>query len=370
MNGFKRLMALSFLITGAVAMANDGNIKYPNNNIDEVNARHILDRGYLYNRKAAFMKPYVTEETVTYVAPVADKPAVIKEKGKEVVQPEPTIIEEVVKTYKNYNNLQFAEVLGDWGAYSGSGSKYHYGTVGVTGATFHKFDQYPELMAGLAYGYAHSKVNYRNSLGSNEKLNTLGIDGFLSWTKDNWLATGSFGYAWTKHNLNRNFLYNDIPVQAGRKHFDSHQWNLGMELGYNYNIDPTFSVYPYVGFDYIWNTRDSDRAHDFSFKKSDYDTGLVKVGAMAEKSYGPWTVTLDAAWKYYTKDYKTIDGKAFEDKRDFKGKHIDIGKSLGYVGVGVDYAVTPQLSVGVEYAGYYRTKQSDSLFGGNLTYKF
>lgn len=376
---------------------------YPHSNLDTVNARHIIDRGYLYARKAAFMRPEVTEETVTYPAPVADKPGksvpVVTEKGKEVVQP--PVIEEVVKTYKNYENLQFAEVFGDWGSYSGSGAKYDFDTVGVTGATFHKFHDYPEWMAGLAYGYAHSKVDYENHKGSKEKLNTLGIDAFLSWTRENWLVTGEFGYSWSKHDLKRRFSDYDAEYLVGSvldrqasKKFDSHQWNLGFEVGYNYIVDPTFSLYPYAGFDYIWNSRDSYTENSDGWSgneafsgtmtldkytvdvdKNKYDTGVFKLGIMGEKLYERWTFTGDVAWKYYTNDYKALSGSYVDASERgenvyFKSHNLDMGNSLAYVHVGVDYAVTPQLNVGLEYTGYYRSKQSGSLFGGNLTYKF
>ena len=332
---------------------------YPHSNLDIVNTLNILNKGYHYARDAALL---------------------------------------------GNKNLQYGEIFGEWGDYSGTGAKYSYESEGVTGATFFKFENYPNLTAGFSYGYAHSKVNYKKYKGSLEKLDTLALNGFLSWNRGNWLVTGAIGYSWTRHDLKRNFTDYDTqyilaikelgPItRHASKKFNSNEWTIGLETGYLFQKDSRI-FYPYIGADYTFRIRDgySEKAdgwagiravtgdmvvekYTLKVDENKYDTWIIKVGAMFEKQYGRWGVLVDAGWKYHFSDYNYIKGK-FIDALDrgenvkFRSSKLDIEKAVGYATAGVAYKVNDKWSVGVEYSGYFRSQEISNRFGATFIYKF
>jgi hypothetical protein len=331
---------------------------YPHSNLDVVNTLNILNKGYLYARDAAL----------------------------------------------GTKNLQYGEIFGEWGDYSGTGAKYRYESEGVTGANFYKFDNYPELTAGISYGYAHAKVNYRKYKGSVEKLDTLGINGFLTWNRGNWLVTGAMGYSWTRHNLRRNFTDYDTQyllglkdlgplVRHATKNFNSNEWVVGLETGYLYKKN-SWIFYPYLGADYTIRIRDGYREsadswagkpaitgdmviekYTLKVDRDRYQTWIVKVGAMFEKQYGRWGFLIDGGWKYHFSDYNYVKGK-FIDALDrgetvkFKSSKLDIEKAVGYATAGVTYRINDKFTVGMEYSGYYRSQEISNRFGATFIYKF
>jgi cytoskeletal protein CcmA (bactofilin family) len=427
---------------------------YPRSTVTTTNAKNIVHRTYSQTRKAILEKPVEhrivhterkekvavqkhiippvkleednskflvgtegiknignnTENTVPANAPTQNIPVrnvAITEKGKEIIVP--PVIEEVeipeeIPVMITYNNLQFAEVFGDWGKYSGDNA-YDYDTFGVTGSTFHKFEKYPEWMVGLSYGYAYSKVDYSDTFGSKEKVDTLALHGIVAWARDNWLVTGTVGHSWSRQDLTRKFLDYDLPYLMGSsdispvkrqadKKFNAHQWSVGFESGYNFDITPTFTIFPYVGFEYLWEDTDgytenydgwanreaisgSMTVDKYTLKvdKNVYNTGIIKAGIMAKKIYNRWLLACDLSWNYYTSNYKPITGKYVDaldrgEQVHFESERFNVGRNAGYVDINVEYAINDQWAVGVEYATYFRKNLYGQLAGATVTYKF
>lgn len=355
---------------------------YTQSNVDIINGTHIREQGYNYARKAAFMpgaKVMTTTEEVVYPTPIPDKATPVKS-GKEVVPP-PVLVQEVeVVNEVAYNNLQFAEVFGDFGKYDGSSnSNFDYDTWGVTGATFHRFDD--NWLAGLSYGYAGSKVDYKTNEGGKEDIDSLGISGLVSYQKDNWLLTGNLGYSWSKHDLTRKIYDRDHvilgtpPVQSMSADFDSHFISLGAELGYNYAIDETSSLYPYVGLDYMWYSRDSykEDGSDYALDigKTDLNTAVSKLGLLYEKSWDKIGIFGDIGWQHYFDDPNSFDATFYKGTpATYEIPGLDIGKDVAYVKVGVTYDFNEQLTGGIDYTGAFRNNETSNRVGVNIQYKW
>lgn len=358
--------------------------EYTQSNVDIINAQKITDTGYTYARKAAFLpvEKTITTETVVLPGKMESKP-----QGKEMVAmpastPEVATLEKVET--KTHNNLQFAEVFGEKGKYDGStNAKFDYDTWGVTGASFHRFNE--NWLGGLSYGYAKSDVDY--SKGS-EKVDTLGLNGLVSYQKDNWLLTGNAGYSWSDHKLNRHAfnrdsLDGDALITVGENHlsskFDSHLTTLGAELGYNYALTSTSSLYPYVGLDYSWYNRESYKESGadlaLALDRTKYDFATSKLGVTFEKAWDKYSVVADLGWKHNFLDnksdadtYANFYNKASTAKYRIPG--LDIGKDVGYIAVAANYDVSPQLTVGADYTGYVRDNEHGNRVGVNFKYKW
>lgn len=355
---------------------------YTQSNVDIINGTHIREQGYNYARKAAFMpgaKVMTTTEEVIYPVEIPDKATPVKS-GKEVVPP-PVLVQEVeVVNEVAYNNLQFAEVFGDFGKYDGSSnSNFDYDTWGVTGATFHRFDD--NWLAGLSYGYAGSKVDYSTNEGGKEDVDSLGISGLVSYQKDNWLLTGNLGYSWSKHDLTRKIYDRDhvilgtSPIQSMSADFDSSFVSLGAELGYNYAIDETSSLYPYVGLDYIWYSRDSykEDGADYALDvdKADLNTAVSKLGLLYEKSWDKIGLFGDIGWQHYFDNPNSFDATFYKGtSATYEIPGLDIGKDVGYVKVGMTYDFNEQLTGGIDYTGAFRNNETSNRVGVNIQYKW
>lgn len=97
--------------------------RYTQSNVDIINTMYIRNEGSNYIRKIAFMPMVPTIEIVE------------------------------VENEERHNNIQMAEVFGDYGKYTGSSSsEFSYDTWGITGGTFHRFND--EWLTGITYGYA------------------------------------------------------------------------------------------------------------------------------------------------------------------------------------------------------------------------
>ncbi|MEG0729907.1 MAG: autotransporter outer membrane beta-barrel domain-containing protein, partial [Cetobacterium sp.] len=209
---------------------------------------------------------------------------------------------------------------------------------------------------------------------SNEDVDTVGITGFVSYVKDSWLVTGQLGYSWNDHDLTRNIFDRDINTQVGTNaSFDSHMITLGAEVGYNYVYENDLNVYPYVGLDYMWYTRDSykeggDQNFALDVSKSDLNTFVSKLGVMLDKSWDQYGMFLDLGWRHYFDDPSSTTASFSTASYDIAG--LDIGKDVGYVKVGATYDVTPQMDVGIDYTGSFRDGEIGNRVGLNLSYKW
>ena len=352
--------------------------KYTQSNVDIINTMYIKDQGYNYARKIAFTskKHIINKEQIIYPSYISDKELTL---GKESLQsPIVEVIE--IENGERYNNLQMAELFGDYGKYTGnSNSEFTYDAWGVTGGTFHRINE--EWLVGASYGYAKSKVDYKTGEGGKEDVDTIGLNLFLTYEKNNWLSINSVGYSWNKHDLSRkiydrdNEILGKNTVQTMSSDFDSHLLSLGTELGYKYIINEESYLYPHIGLDYIWYTREGYKEDGGSYaldiEKNRLNTFVSKVGLMYEKTWEKIGVFGDIGWQHYFEDFKSFDGTFYnESSAKYRIDGLDIGKDIGYVRVGVEYKFNHKLSVGIDYTGSFRSKEFSNIVGLNIEYKW
>lgn len=324
--------------------------RYTQSNVDIINTMYIRNEGSNYIRKIAFMPMVPTIEIVE------------------------------VENEERHNNIQMAEVFGDYGKYTGSSSsEFSYDTWGITGGTFHRFND--EWLTGITYGYAQSKVDYKTGEGGTEDVDTIGVNLHLAYEKNNWLSINSIGYSWNKHDLNRRIYDRDSevlgksPVQTMTADFYSHLISVGTELGYRYILDESSYLYPYVGLDYIWYTREGYKengdVYALDIDETKLDTFVSKVGLMYEKSWNRIGTFIDFGWQHYFDDFKSFDGKFYnESSALYRIEGLDIGKDVGYFRIGAEYNFKNDITTGIDYTGTFRRDEMSNRIGLNIQYKW
>ncbi|MGL5570767.1 autotransporter outer membrane beta-barrel domain-containing protein [Cetobacterium sp.] len=353
---------------------------YTQSNVDIVNTMYIKNQGYNYARKIAFMPKIknVINQQIVYPQHIPDKGG-INNLGKEnTLSPIIEIIE--VENGERHNNLQMAETFGDYGKYTGnSSSKFNYDTRGITGGTFHRIND--QWLGGLTYGYAKSKVDYKTGEGGKENIDTIGLNLFLAYEKNNWLSINSVGYSWNKHDLSRKIYDRDSeilgkwPIQTMTADFDSHLVSVGTELGYRYLINEKSYLYPYIGLDYIRYTRERYEENGDSYAldidESNLNTFISKIGVTYEKSWEKIGVFIDIGWLHYFDIFESFDGKFYNESASiYKIRGLDIGKDNGYISVGAEYNFNEEVTLGINYTGTFRDKEMSNIIGLNMEYRW
>lgn len=352
--------------------------KYTQSNVDIINTMYIKNQGYNYARRTAFIPKNhsVTKEQIVYPVHISDKGLTL---GKENIQsPVVEIIE--VENGERYNNLQMAEIFGDYGRYTGSStSEFNYDTWGVTGGTFHRIND--QWLIGTSYGYGKSKVDYKTGEGGKEDIDTIGLNLFLTYEKNNWLSINTIGYSWNKHDLSRKIYDRDseilgkYPIQTMSADFNSHLISIGSEFGYRYFLDEKSYLYPYVGLDYIWYTRDgykeSGDSYALEIDEKKLNTFVSKLGLLYEKTWEKIGVFGDIGWQHCFEDFRSFDGKFYnEGSSKYRIEGLDIGKDIGYVRVGVNYNFSSEISMGIDYTGAFRSNEFSNIVGLNIEYRW
>ena len=352
--------------------------KYTQSNVDIINTMYIKNQGYNYARRTAFIPKNhsVTKEQIVYPVHISDKGLAL---GKENIQsPIVEIVE--VENGERYNNLQMAEIFGDYGRYTGSStSEFNYDTWGVTGGIFHRIND--QWLIGTSYGYGKSKVDYKTGEGGKEDVDTIGLNLFLTYEKNNWLSINTIGYSWNKHDLSRKVYDRDseilgkYPIQTMSADFNSHLISIGSEFGYRYFLDEKSYLYPYVGLDYIWYTRDgykeSGDSYALEIDEKKLNTFVSKLGLLYEKTWEKIGVFGDIGWQHYFEDFRSFDGKFYnEGSSKYRIEGLDIGKDIGYIRVGVNYNFSSEISMGIDYTGAFRSNEFSNIVGLNIEYRW
>lgn len=353
---------------------------YTQSNVDIINTMYIKNQGYNYVRKIAFMPKAhnVSNQQIIYPKYISDKGREYNLGKENILSPIVEIVE--VENGERSNNLQMVEIFGDYGKYTGnSSSEFNYDTWGITGGTFHRFSD--QWISGLTYGYAKSNVDYKTGEGGREKIDTIGLNLFLAYEKNNWLSISSMGYSWNKHDLSRKIYDRDSgilgkwPIQTMTADFDSHLLSAGAELGYRYLIDEKSYLYPYIGLDYIWYTRENYKENGDSYAlkidESKLNTFVSKVGVMYEKSWEKIGVFIDIGWLHYLDNFESFNGKFYNENTSvYKIEGLDVGKDNGYVTVGAEYNLTKEVVLGINYTGGFRDKEISNIIGLNIKYRW
>lgn len=353
---------------------------YTQSNVDIINTMYIKNQGYNYARKIAFIPKAhnVSNQQIIYPKYISDKGREYNLEKENILSPIVEIVE--VENGERSTNLQMAEIFGDYGKYTGnSSSEFNYDTWGITGGTFHRFSD--QWISGLTYGYAKSNVDYKTGEGGREKIDTIGLNLFLAYEKNNWLSISSMGYSWNKHDLSRKIYDRDSgilgkwPIQTMTADFDSHLLSAGTELGYRYLIDEKSYLYPYIGLDYIWYTRENYKENGDSYAlkidESKLNTFVSKVGVMYEKSWEKIGIFIDIGWLHYLDNFESFNGKFYNENTSvYKIEGLDIGKDNGYITVGAEYNLTKEVVLGINYTGGFRDKEISNIIGLNIEYRW
>ncbi|MGL5368621.1 MAG: autotransporter outer membrane beta-barrel domain-containing protein [Cetobacterium somerae] len=354
--------------------------KYTQSNVDIINTMYIKNQGHNYARKIAFIPKVqsIINQQIIYPEYISDKGRTHKLGKENILSPVAEIVE--VENGEAYDSLQIAEIFGDYGKYTGdSSSKFNYDTWGITGGTFHRFNE--QWLSGLTYGYAKSKVDYKTGEGGKENIDTIGLNLFLAYEKNNWLSINSFGYSWNKHDLSRKIYDRDSevlgkwPIQTMTADFDSHLISIGTELGYRYLINEESYLYPYIGLDYIWYTRESYKESGDSYAldidASKLNTLISKIGLIYEKTWNKISGFGDIGWQHYFSNFKSFNGKFYnESLTQYEIEGLDIGKDVGYIRVGLEYNFTNEVTTGLDYTATFRKDEISNKVGVNIQYKW
>ncbi len=99
------------------------------------------------------------------------------------------------------------------------------------------------MITGVSLGYVKSKVDYKDSNDSDQKVRTYGLNAYLAYNYNDFLFIGNAGYDEGKIILSSNNISNII--------YRSKNYSLGAEAGYFFDINEKNILYPHIGVN--WN---------------------------------------------------------------------------------------------------------------------
>jgi fibronectin-binding autotransporter adhesin len=105
----------------------------------------------------------------------------------------------------------------------------------------------------------------------------------------------------------------------------------------------------------------------------DYDLGTTTVGLRADSTFGAWPLTARAliGWRHAYGDVVPAALLAFQGStQPFSVAGVPIDRDAFVSELGLDYAATSRVTLGIAYSGQYGEHATDSAIKGHLDYRF
>ncbi|MDR2851548.1 MAG: autotransporter domain-containing protein, partial [Burkholderiaceae bacterium] len=227
---------------------------------------------------------------------------------------------------------------------------------------------------GVVGGYGRSNLHSQdNAALSTVNEYTLGLYGGANWG-DLALRSGA-AYTWNNLSTDRRVLFpgysdnlsNNSQAGAAQAY---------AELGYGINAGG-LAVEPYVNVAYVNLAKDAfveqGGAAALVGNKTNTDTTTTTLGVHASTNFdlGNASAKLKATlgWRRAFDDLVPQTMQAFADgsSTSFMMAGVPIAKDAGVVGLGVDFALSPETTIGVSYNGQFSKRASDN--GAKVDFK-
>lgn len=311
----KQLLTASIILLSVPALANIDNLQ---NNLSEINSKIIAHRGMEQFRESIIFKKF----------------------DKRGYSGSSQYIEGIGELKSNYDRDNY-------------NTDYSSKTKGFLTGTNSTFLSNPNMITGVSLGYIKSKVDYKDSNNSDQKVRTYGINAYLAYNYNDFLFIGRAGYDEGKNILSSDNISNII--------YRSKNLSMGAEAGYFFNINDKNILYPYVGIN--WNQYKTQAHQNIKNNSDDIFSGNVGISyasQITEKLY----FNSSAEWNYEFQDREDLK------TRDGKIKILETGKDNGVVSAGIGYYLQEDFLINLRYLAFINKNYCYDMVMLGLTHNF
>lgn len=311
----KQLLTASMILLSVPALANIDNLQ---NNLSEINSKIIAHRGMEQFRESIIFKKF----------------------DKRGYSGSSQYIEGIGELKSNYDRDNY-------------NTDYSSKTKGFLTGTNSTFLSNPNMITGINLGYIKSKVDYKDSNNSDQKVRTYGINAYLAYNYNDFLFIGRAGYDEGKNILSSDNISNII--------YRSKNLSMGAEAGYFFNINDKNILYPYVGIN--WNQYKTQAHQNIKNNSDDIFSGNVGISyasQITEKLY----FNSSAEWNYEFQDREDLK------TRDGKIKILETGKDNGVVSAGIGYYLQEDFLINLRYLAFINKNYCYDMVMLGLTHNF
>lgn len=311
----KQLLTASMILLSVPALANTDNLQ---NNLAEINSKIIAHRGIEQFRESIIFKKF----------------------DKRGYSGSSQYIEGIGELKSNYDRDNY-------------NTDYSSKTKGFLTGTNSTFLSNPNMITGVSLGYIKSKVDYKDSNNSDQKVRTYGINTYLAYNYNDFLFIGRVGYGEGKNILSSDNISNII--------YRSKNLSMGAEAGYFFNINDKNILYPYVGID--WNQYKTQAHQNIKNNSDDIfggNVGISYASQITEKLY----FNSSAEWNYEFQDREDLK------TRDGKIKILETGRDNGVVSAGIGYYLQEDFLINLRYLAFINKNYCYDMVMLGLTHNF
>lgn len=269
----------------------------------------------------------------------------------------------------------WTQAFGSWGSARGDGNaaSLDSSTGGLLIGGDAAFGE--AWRAGLLAGYSQNSfdVNDRFSSGKSDNYH-LGLYGGGQW--------GAFGlrggaaYSWNRIDIDRNVSFPGFEDRLTAK-YDAGTAQVFGEAGYRIDA-ATASFEPFANLAYVSLHTDGFKEHGgaaaLKATSTTSDATFTTLGIRAQAGFELGGVAASArgtlGWRHASGDVKPLASVAFAAGQAFTVAGTPIARDAAVIEAGLDFAVSPQATLGLSYAGQLAKRASDNGFKVDLSVKF
>lgn len=270
---------------------------------------------------------------------------------------------------------------GDRVTREGDRSGYHYNGAGYTVGYDHNIGK--RTYAGIALGQMYGVYTATHTYLHDRQVATMvGAYAHTDWNAgksgDNRVNWDSFFTYGRVHNKARGTAYADRSITAHAS-WDSDVIKAGTEISYDFNLDETTRITPYIGLTLTYvNQEDVHLKHDssgFAYRDGSYTNLTVPVGMRFAKIYdlGKNGTVIPQFSVAYLADIARNDASVKTEA--VKGtitkiKGVTPGRN-GVMGeVGTAWVINPQWTTGLYYTVEHRRRDTEHTVHAHVSYGF
>ncbi|WP_208948568.1 autotransporter outer membrane beta-barrel domain-containing protein [Segnochrobactrum spirostomi] len=229
---------------------------------------------------------------------------------------------------------------------------------------------------GVAAGYSQSQFE-SNSLSSSGQSDNYDLAVYGGATFGALGLRVGTSYTWHDLSVNRSISVMGF-TNALSSSYDAGTTQVFAEAGYGIST-PYADLEPFAGIAYVSLHTDAmsetGGAAGLQSGSSTQDNTFTTLGLRAAKGFavngGTLTASASLGWQYAFGDTTPVSTLSFEAGGSaFQETGIPIARNTALVGVGFDFTATPNVTVGLHYAGQLAGSSQDNAIDGRVSIKF
>ncbi|MDF2994963.1 MAG: autotransporter outer rane beta-barrel protein [Xanthobacteraceae bacterium] len=228
---------------------------------------------------------------------------------------------------------------------------------------------------GLLAGYSQTSVDL-DDLASNGDSDNLHL-GFYAGSRSGPFAVRlGAGYTWHSIDTSRHLVIPEFNEKLSSD-YDASTTQVFGEVAYRFEMAKA-ALEPFLSLAYVHFSNDGfsedGGATALDGSSGDLDTLFTTLGARASTSFdiGATVATLHGTlgWQHASGDVVPESVLAFAGGEDFAIRGAPIAEDVAIVRAGLDFAATPNATLGVSYSGQFGSGLGDNGVTGRLSIRF